>query len=86
MLLGSREILKKNANLKIATELYPNALRGFGFEPSEYLNFLAKNNYKLYNLDENSKKVEPIDTHRALEILKNKKETNLLCVREKSNT
>ncbi len=84
VLLGSLGILQKMRTLKIATELYPDALRAFGFEPSEYLDFLAKNNYKLYNINESIKKLESIDDHRALEILKNKKETNLLCVRETS--
>lgn len=81
---GMSLILENNKNIKIITEFEPSLLRKFGAVPEDYLKLLMKFDFKLYNINEQKKKIEPVDIVKLLEIYKPEKEnyTNLLCVRK----
>lgn len=82
---GMLNLLEKNKTVKIVTEFWPIGLRRFGIEPEEYLKLLWKHGFKLYHVNEQEKKIEPVNIPELLEIYTPKKEnfTNILCVKEK---
>jgi FkbM family methyltransferase len=82
---GMRALLEKNKKIKILTEFWPDGLKKFGTEPEEYLHSLTKLRFKLYDLNEREKKLEPVNAvSQLLERYtpENKEFTNLLCVKE----
>jgi FkbM family methyltransferase len=60
-LQGMKDALENNPEIKIITEFYPNALRRFGYEPIEMLTLLKKLGFNLQEIDEDSKKLIPIN-------------------------
>lgn len=80
---GMSDLLKKN--VKIATEFNPSLLKGSGMGPEKYLKLLIKHGFKLYHLDEQEKKIEPVNIPKLLEKYSPGREvhTNLLCIKEK---
>lgn|SRR5574341_1414143 len=82
---GSTLILQKNEKLKVVTEFWPIGLKRCGIEPEDYLKLLLRLGFKVYNIDELEKKIEPADIPKLLKIYTCPKEnyTNLLCIREK---
>lgn len=83
VLKGMHNLLNKNKTINIFTEFYPAGFEKCKTEPKEYLNALIKHNFKLYNIDEETKKLEPVN-ESILERYTAKKEnhTNLLCIKE----
>ena len=77
-------LLKKN-NVKIITEFWPIGLKIFGIDPEEYLKLYIEFGFKLYEVNEQEKKIKSINIHKLLEIYTPEKEnfTNLLCVKGK---
>ncbi len=67
------------------TEFWPNGIKRFGIEPGEYLKLILKHGFKLYDINEREKKIEPANIAELLEIYtpENERYTNLLCIREK---
>ena len=80
---GMPLLLQKNKNVKITTEFYPLALKTCGINPEEYLKLLIEYGFKLYHIDEQKKKIEPVNIPKLLEKYPPKKKgsTNLLCVK-----
>lgn len=80
---GMSSLLRKNKNLKIVTEFNPRRLKEFGLEPGRYLKLLLKHGFKLSNVDEQKKKIEPTDIAELLKTYTPEKGnyTNLLCAR-----
>lgn len=76
-LQGMQNLLRKNKNVKIFTEFSPIGLEASPIGPKEYLNMLLNFGFKIYEINEGKKKLEPIKT----DIL-NTNQTNLLCFKE----
>jgi len=83
VLQGLTRVLEKNRALKIITEFHPKWLKMFGNEPGEYLDLLARNGFKFYDINEMSGQVEPVSAGELLSLYKPDKQTwtNLLCKR-----
>jgi hypothetical protein len=83
---GMPLLLQKNKNLEIVTEFWPFGLKGSGFEPEEYLNLLTNHHFKLYHINSQEKKIEPINVSKILQTYTPEKKnyTNLLCVKDPS--
>ncbi len=82
---GMRDVLNRNKAAKILTEFWPDGLKKFGTEPEEYLRLLTGLRFKLYDMNEHDKTLEPANSvSQLLEKYtpENKEFTNLLCVKE----
>lgn len=81
---GMSELLKKNKSMKIFSEFWPIGLKRFGIEPLEYLELLLKHGFKLYEIIEQKKKIEPTTPKELLNVYTPTKEnhTNLLCTKK----
>lgn len=84
-LQGTLNLLKKNKDVKIVTEFWPIALKRFGVNPEEYLKSLREQDFRLYHINEQEKKIEPVSIFELLETynLERENSTNLLCVKER---
>ena len=82
---GMFNLLKKNNNVKIITEFWPLGLKRFGMDPEEYLKVLIEFGFKLYEINEQEKKIKPVNIPKLLKMYAPQKQnhTNLLCVKEK---
>ena len=82
---GMLNLLKKNKTIKIVSEFWPVGLKRFGIDPDEYLKLLIEFGFRLYEVNEQEKKIKPVNIPKLLEIytLEKENETNLLCIREK---
>jgi len=65
---GMPLLLQKTKNLKIATEFWPAGLKRFGIQPEGYLKLLLKRGFKLYHIDEQEKKIEPVNIRKLLDM------------------
>jgi len=75
---GMTSLLQKNKNIKIISEFWPDGLKEFGVEPEAHLKLLVGQGFKLYNLNQQKKKIEPVNISELLEICpKKEKATNL---------
>lgn len=84
---GMSNLLKENKNVKIVTEFNPFVLKEFGVEPVEYLKLLLAHGFKLYNINDEKKKLfDVVNISELLKIYTPEKRnfTNLLCVRSKT--
>jgi hypothetical protein len=75
---GMISLLQKNKNIKIISEFWPAGIKGFGGEPEEYLKFLIGQGFKLYNLNQEKKKIEQVNITKLLEICPKKEEAKNL--------
>jgi FkbM family methyltransferase len=84
-LQGMSKIIKRNKDIKIVTEFYPALFKKSGIAPEEFLEFLTREGFNLYNINELEKKIEPVYISEFLKKYNPKKRnnTNLLCLREK---
>jgi FkbM family methyltransferase len=57
---GMSDILQKSKNIKILTEFWPVGLEAVGTDPEEYLNMLSDYGFKLHNLNQVKREIEPI--------------------------
>lgn len=82
-LQGMMNLLKKNQEVKVFTEFWPEGLEIAGIKPKDCLDLLLELGFKLYNINERGHKVEPISPPEVLAAYPNAKEdfTNLLCLR-----
>ena len=81
---GMFNLLKKN-NVKIITEFWSIGLKRFGIDSEECLKLLIEFGFKLYEVNEQEKKIKPVNVPKLLEVYTPEKEnfTNLLCLKEK---
>jgi FkbM family methyltransferase len=81
---GMKSLLSKNYALKIITEFFPLGIQGFGGNPRKFLEFFTEAGFKLFNINENKKKLEPVIINDLFEVYNPKTQTatNLLCIRE----
>lgn len=82
-LYGMKEILKSNEKLEIVTEFWPIGLEGMGdrFSGKNYLEFLERHNFKFFDIKKGIKNSVDIDYLLKNYNSENKKDTNLLCVK-----
>ena|SRR2546425_1011120 len=85
---GMPMLLEKNEKLKIITEFWPLGLQRCGTEPRNFSKLLEKYGFKLYNINEQEKKIKLITTDALSKTYTPEKDnyTNLLCVRDNSAT
>ena len=74
VLQGMKNILKNNKKIKILFEFMPKNIMEAGFTPIELLNYLISHNFKLYCIDESTKKLLYVSNNE--EILKLCSSTN----------
>ena len=83
---GMANLLDKNKKIKIITEFYPKLLNGVGKEvdlnAEDYLKFLRKKGFKLYDIDDKTKSLVLLSDKEILEKC-GSQWINLFCVREK---
>ena len=81
---GMTSILKKNKNIKIFTEFWPQGLQKFGTSADKYLNLLLKQDFKLYTINERLKKIDVVRPDELLKALPPHRieHVNLFCIRE----
>ena len=81
---GMANLLDKNKKIKIITEFYPKLLNGVGKEvdlnAEDYLKFLRKKGFKLYDVDDKTKSLVLLSDKEILEKC-GKQWTNLSCER-----
>lgn len=80
---GGSSLLDENKNLTILIEFHPAAIREFGYEPRDLLHWIVDKNFKLYFVNNQSKKIEQVEDFDSLS---QKYEgdgvyTNLICVK-----
>lgn len=80
---GMLLLLQKNKNVKIVTEFWPIGLRRFGIEPEEYLKVLIKHGFRLYHINEQKRRLEPITINEVMQMCPDEKFTNLLSIKDK---
>ena len=83
VLKGMKNILKNNKNIKILFEFVPKDTIEAGFIPIELLNYLTSNGFKLYCMDEKTKKLLYVSNNeeilRLCSTTNNTISRNLLC-------
>lgn len=82
---GMSRLLQANKDIKVITEFAPVSIKEFGAEPERYLkNVLLNHGFKLYEINENKNKIEPVTIDRLLKVYTPKNElfTNLLCIKK----
>ena len=81
-ILGMKNLLKENKNLKIIQEWWPDALKQNNTKPEDHLKFLQHIGYKIYEIDGTIKKdILPITIEQLLEKYPNSliEDINLFC-------
>lgn len=84
-ILGMKNLLTQNKNIKLISEFWPIGLKRFGITAAEYLKILLTEGFNLYQINENKNKIVPITPDELLKTLtiENQHHTNLFCLREK---
>jgi len=65
-LSGMSLLLKENKNIKLITEVFPNALKKAGASAEEYLNQLSEMEFELNYVDRKTGSIEPITLNDAI--------------------
>ncbi|MBU2564047.1 FkbM family methyltransferase [Patescibacteria group bacterium] len=81
---GMKNLLKKNKKIKIITEFSPCSLENSSVKSKEFLELLIGHNFKLYEINEPKKELKQTSPTKLLKAytIRNRKGTNLLCVRQ----
>lgn len=80
---GMTSLLERNENVKIMTEFWPSGLEKSGIGPEECLRLPARQGFRLYYMNKQRKKIEPVNISELLEICpKKKKAVSLLFTKE----
>jgi FkbM family methyltransferase len=82
---GMSSLLQNNADIKIISEYFPNAIMKYGKEPEEYLKIFENKGFELHNINDSTNKVEPTDIKTLLKLYNQENEyarTNLFCIRK----
>ena len=80
-LRGMSSLLQKMNDIKIMIEFAPKWLKNFGYDPLELLNYLKEFGFKLFEIDDDMKKIIPISSQVLIKKYSPEREehTNLLC-------
>jgi hypothetical protein len=82
VLEGMLETIRRNPNLKIMTECYPNALQESGFSPEGFLEKLVDYGFKLYIIDEETGTTKLADIGSTVKTAQRGGLINLYCDRQ----
>jgi FkbM family methyltransferase len=83
VLKGMTKIIEKSKNLKIFLEFNRTGIEEAGFDPKEILDFLYKNNFKIYFLNYKENSINEADKNQLLTSKDNLNENiNLLCSKQ----
>jgi len=82
---GMSSLLKKMNDVKILIEFEPRRLKNFVNDTSKLLEILEEFDFKLFEIDDNIKKIIPVDSQKIIKKYPADKEvyTNLLCTKKK---
>ncbi len=82
---GMKGLIRKSGGLKLVTEFSPGALKAFGTDPRKYLRDLQALGFRLLEISEKQKTVQPVTPARLMRRKWGGSEdyTNLFCVRKK---
>ena len=82
-LLGASKIIKNSKNLVIMMEYFPKWIKKFGDIPEEILKSLIEKQFKLFNINQENKKLDPIVLTNFIEEYNEQKKnyTNVLCAK-----
>ena len=82
-LLGASKIIKNSKNLVIMMEYFPKWIKKFGDIPEEILKSLIEKQFKLFNINQVNKKLDPIVLTNFIEEYNEQKKnyTNVLCAK-----
>lgn len=80
VIMGAKNLLKRNPNINMITEICPSSLELSGFGQKGYLELLKKYNFKFYYIDEEKEILIPLTTEEVIDI--NPFTKNLLCKKE----
>ena len=80
-LQGMQNLLKNNEHIIFISEYWPLGMHRFGANHKEYLELLQKNNFVLNELNQEQKKLIPIDMAQFTKnyTVEKKNFTNLFC-------
>ena len=80
---GGLKTIRKNKYIKIITEIWPMGISLAGNTISQYLDMLANENFKYYEIDEKKKRLKDINLLNIYNNTKREKDfyTNLLCIK-----
>ncbi|MBI2327840.1 FkbM family methyltransferase [Candidatus Curtissbacteria bacterium] len=83
VLKGMAVMLKKNKNIKILTEFWPEGIISSGDDPLKFLKLLEDLGFRLWDINERKQRLirSKINYLMRSYTLENKKDTNLLCAR-----
>jgi len=80
---GMEKFLTKNRKLIMMTEFFPFLIKKSGDEPNQYLKSLENSGFELYNILDNNKETNKINSESFLKTEPDSEYcTNLLCIKE----
>jgi len=80
---GMEKFLTKNRKLIMMTEFFPFLIKKSGDEPNQYLKSLENSGFELYNILDDNKETNKINSESFLKIEPDSEYcTNLLCIKE----
>jgi len=82
-LLGASKIIKNSKNLVIMMEYFPKWIKKFGDIPEEILKSLIEKQFKLFNINQENKKLEPIVLTNFIEEYNEQKKKLYKCIMRK---
>jgi len=83
---GMVELLRRMKDVKMFVEFAPTNLKKFGISSKIYLRLLKNQGFNLYRIDEEKKKVYPINMPNLLKVNAKNKDfaVNLVCIKKPS--
>lgn len=83
-LRGMSSLLQKINDIKIMIEFAPKWLKNFGYDPLKLLNYLREYDFKLFEIDNDRKKIISVNSKILIKNIrqKGKNEVNLLCSKD----
>ena len=83
-LRGMQETLQRREYLRLTVEFWPYGLVRAGDSPQELIRLLEQSGFKLYDIDEKTNSVEPIEVANLLAAYDSDKQhfTNLFCLKQ----
>lgn len=78
---GMEDLLRKNKNVKILLEFWPEGLEKIGTSPNSFLQRIKRNGFKLNCLNEKNGKLERLTIDRCIELSRKNYDLSLFLIR-----
>ena len=78
---GMQSILQKSPDAKLIIEFSPEQAKQFGSDPNDFIDNMAEQNFKFYEVWWYNKKIKPIEIKKLKNYTKKNTDTNLLCIK-----